>query len=138
MPRRELDALGWNKVGIRVVLRGRGAMHRFKHALVLLRPGHGEHVRMQRGDLFRLGAHAAGHDHFAVFGKRRADGCEQFRLRAIEKAASVNDGEVGIGVAARKLITFGAQPRDNAFGIDQGLRTAERDEGDAGRALHQG
>ena len=138
MPRRQFYALGWDQVGIRIVLRGRGAMHRVQHALVLLRPGHCEHVRMQGSDFLRLCAHTAGHDHFAVFGKRRADSMERFGLRAIEKAASINNGEVGIGVAARQLITFGAQPRDNTLRIDQGLRTAERDEGNAGRALHVG
>lgn len=117
MPRRELNALGRNQVSIRVMLRGRRAMHRFQDALVLLRPGYREHVRMQGGDLLRLRTHAASHDHLAIFGKRRTDGVERFSLRAIQKAARVNDCEVGISVAARQLITFSAQPRDNALGI---------------------
>ena len=59
-----------------------------------------------------------------------------FRLRAIEEAAGIDDGEVGIGVVAGEFVTLGAQPRDNALGIDQRLRTAERNEGDAGWPLH--
>ena len=80
---------------------------------------------MHGGDLFRLRAHAAGHNHLAVFGKRRADRGERFRLGAIEKSTSIDDGEVSIGVIARKLVTFRSQPGDNALGIDQGFRTAE-------------
>src|ERR1700733_9774945 len=37
---------------------------------------------------------------------------------------------------AGKFVTFGPQPRDNALGIDQRLRAAERDERDAGRSIH--
>ena len=37
---------------------------------------------------------------------------------------------------ARQFIPLGAQPRDDALGIDQRLGAAERHEGDAGRAVH--
>ena len=57
---------------------------------------------------------------------------KRFRLRAVEKAAGIDDGEIGIGVVAGELITLGAQPGDDALGIDQRFRTAERNEGDAG------
>src|SRR3954447_13827008 len=35
----------------------------------------------------------------------------------------------------REFVTFGAQMRDNALGIDERLRAAERDERDLGRGL---
>ena len=63
---------------------------------------------------------------------------EQLRLRAVEKAAGVDDGEVGALVLARELIALRAQPRDDALGIDQRLGAAERDEGNAGGADIQG
>src|SRR5580704_10295666 len=39
-------------------------------------------------------------------------------------------------MVAGEFVTFGPQPRDNALGIDQRLRAAERDERDAGRSIH--
>ena len=106
-------------------------MHGFEHAFILLRAGHRQHAGMHGRDLFRLGAHAAGHDHLAVFGHRGADGGEQFRLGAVEKAAGIDDGEVGALVLAGKLIAFRAQPRDDALGIDQRLGAAKRHKGNA-------
>ena len=114
----EFYAFGRDEIGIGIVLRRSGAMDRLKHALVLLRPRYRQHVRVYSGDLFRFRAHAAGDDDFAVLGERGADGGEGFRLRAIEKAAGVDDRKIGIGVVAGKLVTLCAQPRDNALGID--------------------
>ena len=94
---------------------GDRAMHRLDHALVLLRAGDGEHAGIAFGDLLRLGAHAAGDDHLAVLGERLADGGERFRLRAVEKAAGVDDHEVGALVLAGELVAFRAQPRDDAL-----------------------
>ena len=37
---------------------------------------------------------------------------------------------------ARKLVAFRPQPRDDALGIDQRLRAAEGDEGDAWGLVH--
>ena len=70
-------------------------MHGLEHALVLLRASDREHAGMYGGDLVRLRTHAAGDDDFAVFRHRRADSRERFRLRAVEKSAGVDDGEVG-------------------------------------------
>ena len=111
-------------------------MHGLEHALVLLRAGDGEHAGMHGRDLFRLRAHAAGDDDLAVFGHGGADGVERFRLGAVEKAAGIDDGEIGAGMLARKFIALGAQPRDDALGIDQRLGAAERNEGNAGSAVH--
>ncbi len=113
-----------------------GAVHRVEYALVLLRAGDREHARMHGGDFLRLGAHAAGDDDFAVLGHGGADGGERFRLRAVEKAAGIDDGEVGAGMVAGQLIAFRTQPRDDALGIDQRFRAAERNEGNAGGAVH--
>ncbi len=136
MPRRELDALRRHQVDERVVLRRRRAMHGLHHALVLLRAGDREHVGIARGDLFRFRAHAAGDDDLAVFRQGFADGAEQFRLRAVEKPAGIDDDEVGAVVLARELVAFRAQPRDDALGIDQRLGAAERNERYAGRSGH--
>ncbi len=116
--------------------RRRGTVHRLDHVLVLLRAGHRQHVRVRGPDFFRLGPQTAGDDDFAVLGKGRADGGKRLRLRAVEEAAGVDDGEVRLGVLARKLVALGPQPRDNALGIDQRLGAAERHERDAGRTFH--
>src|ERR1700678_435150 len=107
------------------MLRRRGAMDRLKYTLVLLRSCYRQHVWVHGVDLFRLRAHTAGDNDFAVLRERGADGGERFRLRAIEKAAGIDDGEIGIRMVAGKLVTLGAQPRDDALGIDQGLWAAE-------------
>ena len=68
-----------------------------------------------------------------------ADRGERFRLGAVEEAAGVDDDRVGAGVAARELVALGAQPREDALAVDERLRAAERDEGNARRgALLQG
>ena len=54
---------------------------------------------------------------------------------AVEKAAGVDDDRVGPGVIARKLVAFGAQPRQNAFAVDERLRAAERNERNARRGV---
>ena len=108
-------------------------MHRRDDALVGLRPGDREHVREALADLFGLGAHAAGDDDLAVLGHRLADGVKRLGLGAVEEAAGVDDHDVGAVVLARQLVAFRAQLRDDALGIDQRLRAAERHEGDLGR-----
>ena len=138
VPRRQLDAFRRHQIEERIVLRRRRAMHGVEHALVLLRAGD-RRARwgMCGGDLLRLGAHAAGDDDLAVFRQRLADGGERFRLGAVEKAAGVDDDEVGAGVLARQLIALGAQARDDALAIDQRLRAAERDEAHFRRAFYR-
>src|SRR2546421_6350057 len=130
MARGQLDAFGRYQIKEWIVPWRHRPVHGRDHALVLLRAGDREYVRVALCDLLRLGAHAAGHDHLAVSGQRVADGGERLRLRAVEKAAGVHDGEVGTAMAASKLIALRAQPRDDALGIDQRLGAAERDKAD--------
>ena len=109
-------------------------MHGLDHALVLLRTGDREDPGVTSGDLLRLGAHAAGHDHLAVLVERLADGSERFRLGAVEKAAGVDDREVGTGMGTNKFIALRAQAGHDALAVDQRLRAAERDEAHSRRA----
>jgi len=88
---------------------------------------------MRFGDVLGLGAHAAGDDDLAVLVQRLPDGIERLRLGGIEKTAGVDDDQIRALVLARQLIALGAQPRDDAFGIDQRLGAAERDEAHLGR-----
>ena len=115
MPRRQLDAFRRHQVEERIVLRRHRAMHGLDHALVLLRAGDRQHLRVGGRNALRLRAHAAGDDDLAVFLQRAADGCKRLRLGAVEKAAGVDDDDVRAGVFARELIALRAQPRDDAL-----------------------
>src|SRR5262249_42057776 len=55
-----------------------------------------------------------------------------------EKAEGIHDGEVGTGMFAGKFVTLGTQAGNDALGINQGFRAAERDKRDARRAGHCG
>ena len=94
-------------------------------------------VRECVADRLGLRAHAAGDDDAAVLVHRRADRGERFGLGAVEEAAGVDDDGVGAGVAARELVALGAELGQDPLAVDQRLRAAERNEGNArrGRAL---
>ena len=49
-------------------------------------------------------------------------------LGAVEKAAGVDDHQVGAGVRTSEFIALRAQAGDDALAVDQRLRAAERDE----------
>ena len=98
-----------------------------------VRAGHREHARMRLADDVALRAEAAGDDHLAVLVERFADGVEGFVDRLVDEAAGVDDDEIGVLVAGGDQIALGAQLREDALGIDQRLRAAERDEADSGR-----
>ena len=138
MARRQLDAFRRHQIDERIVLRRHGAVHGLEHALILLRAGDRQHARMGGGDVLGLGAHAAGDDDLAVFLQRQPDGGERFRLGAVEKAAGVDDDQVGADMLAGQLIALGAQAGDDALGIDQRLGAAERDEADLRGGLFVG
>ena len=108
-------------------------MHGIEHAFILLRSRDREHAGIGGLDLLGLGAHAAGDDHLAVLGHGLADRAEQFLLGAVEKAAGVDDDDVGAVMLARELIAFGAQPRDDALGIHQRLGASQGYKADFGR-----
>jgi hypothetical protein len=92
--------------------------------------GDGKHGGVGLLDEIFLGTEAAGDDHLAVLGERLADRVERFLLRGVDEAAGVDDDEVGAAVRLRGLVAFGAQLGEDALGIDERLRTAERDETD--------
>ena len=66
--------------------------------------------------------------------KRVADRLQRLVAGRIEEAAGVDDDQVGAVMLARDLVALGAQPGDDALGIDKRLRASEADEADAGAA----
>ena len=106
MSRGELDALGGQQIEERIVRGRSGTMDRVEHALVLLRAGHGENVRVALGDRFWLGPHAPGHDDLAVLRQRLTDGPQRLLLGAVEKAAGIDDHQIGTVVLGREFVAF--------------------------------
>jgi len=95
-----------------------------------MRTGDGQDRRVRLLDEILLGAEAAGDDDLAVLGQRLADRVERLLLRGVDEAAGVDDDEVGTAVGLRGLVALGAQLGEDALGIDERLRAAERDETD--------
>ena len=114
----QFDAFRRHQVEERIVLRRQCLVHSLDHRLILLRSGDRQHVRIGGGDAFRLGTHAAGDDDLAVLLQRLTDGSQRFRLGAVEKAAGVDDDEVGAGVLARERIALRPQAGDDALRVD--------------------
>ena len=92
-----------------------------------MRAGYGQDLREAGADRFSLLAHAAGHDHAAVFGNRLANCGQAFFLGGIEETAGVDQHDIGPGIVRAHGIAIGAQPGQNPFGIDQRLRAAKAD-----------
>ena len=106
-------------------------MHRRHNALIGLRTGDRQHIGVFLADDLRLGAEAASDDDAAVFRKGGTDGVERLVARRIEEAARIDDDEVGAVMLAGDLVAFGAEPRDDALGIDERLRATKTYETDA-------
>ena len=86
---------------------------------------------MLLADHVRLRAETPGDDDAAVLRQRVADRLERLVACGIQEAAGVDDDEIGAVMLARDLVALGAQPGDDALGIDQRLGAAEADEADA-------
>ena len=147
MLRGELDAhvifgeLARHQIGERVVLRRQRLVHSGHHALVILRAGDRQHVRMRFADLLRALAQAAGDDDLAVLGHRLADGVQRLGHRRIDEAAGVHHHHVGIVVGLDDVVTLDPELGEDAFGVHQRLGAAETDETDlaaVGRGVEQG
>ena len=109
-------------------------MNRVEHLFILMRPRHGEHLGMGAGDILRLCPQTARDDDPAIGLDGLTDGLQAFGLGAVEEAAGVDDHGLRAGVIGRNRIALGAQPRQDAFAVDQRLGTAKRDHPDPGLA----
>ena len=129
MPRRQLDAGRRHEVGVRVVRPGQVPVHMIEHLVRGVRPGDGQHLRVHAGDQVFAAlvprAEAAGHDDPAVFCQRLADRVERLFNRRVDEAAGVDDDEVSAFVRRAGGVALGGELRDDQFGIDQRLGTAQ-------------
>src|SRR3954465_3498642 len=104
-----------------------------------MRTRHLEHLRMLREDAFRSRAQTTRDDDLAVLFQSFADRLERFIHGGIDEAAGIHDHHVRGIVRRRHLITFGAQLRDDAFGIHERFGAPEADEPDFWlTAAHEG
>ncbi|MNT38757.1 hypothetical protein D3C72_1749650 [compost metagenome] len=113
-------------------------VHGFHYALVILRPGHRQHVRVRLTDLLRALAQAAGDDDLAVLVHRLADRIQRFGHRRIDEATGVDHHHIGRIVGRDDVVAFRPQLGEDALGIDEGLRAAKADEADFGVQLGHG
>ncbi len=84
-------------------------MHGLDHILVLVRASNRENLREAGADHLGLVTHAAGDDDPAILRHRLADRFEALLLGGIEKAASVDQHDVGPGVIGAHRIAVGTQ-----------------------------
>ena len=130
MARRQFEAAFRDQVDKGVGNWRRCVMHRVDDLLILMRAGDGQYLRKTSTDHLRFVAHTSRHDDPTVFRDRLANGFQRFLLGRIEKAAGVDQHDVGAGIVGGHLIAVRAQFREDAFAIDQRLGTAERNHAD--------
>ena len=131
---RQLDPLRRHQVrewivypGVRHIL-----VHRAHHLLIGGGAGHAQHLGVQFHDgagVIPL-AHAAGHDHPAIFADGLTDGVQGLLLGTVDKAAGVHHHDLRILVARHDLVAVHLQLGEDTFRIHQGLGAAEADETD--------
>ncbi len=130
MARRQLDAVVRHQIHERVVTRRQRGMHCLHDALVVLRAGYRQHLRVRLANLLRALAQAAGDDDLAVGVHRLADRVQRFGHCRIDEAAGVDHHHIGSVVAGHDVVALYAQLGEDAFGIDERLRAAKADEAD--------
>ncbi len=127
--RGQLDAVGRHQAGKGVVFR---LLHVFvnvaQHLFIGVGTGDLEHLGVDLADLVLFGAKAASDDHLAVFGQGFADGFQRLLHRAVDKAAGVDDDQLGIVIAGHHVVPFGTQLGQDALGIDQVFGATQGDE----------
>jgi hypothetical protein len=131
---REANAGLGHEVEVGVVWGCQVGVDRRHDVFVLVRSGDCEDLGMRLLDDFRLGTEATGNNDLPVGLNSFADCLKAFVARAVEEAAGVDQHEVGAGIVGRNLVAFGAQARDDTFGIHEGLRAAEGHDTDFRRA----
>jgi hypothetical protein len=73
----------------------------------------------------------------AVGGQRLADGVQAFLHRIVNEAAGVDDHQVSAFAGLAGFVAFGAQLREDQFGVRERLGAAQRDERNLRGALGQ-
>ena len=93
---------------------------------------------MRAGDIFRIGPQTAGDDHLAVLIQSLTNRLKTFGLRAVKKAAGVDNHRLCAGVIGADGIALRAQAGQNALAVKQCLGTAQRHHADGRLARARG
>ena len=125
--RRELHTLRRHQTGEGIVWLRQMLMHMLKHFVGGMRAGDRQHLGMRAAHQILLGTQAAGNNHLAVLGQRLADRVKRLFNRRIDKAAGIDDDQIGTLVGRRNQIALRTQLGQNLLRIDQRLGTAQAD-----------
>ena len=123
-------ALGGDQVEEGIVLRRQMLMHCAEHVLIRVRSGYLQNSGVTLEYSLRSRAQATRDDDAAVLLQRLPDSLQRLIDRGVDKAAGVDDNDIGGVVAGSHLIPFSPQLRKDPLGIHQGLGAAEADESD--------
>ena len=93
-------------------------MDGIQNLLILMRSGDGQYARMRAGDIFRIGPQTAGDDHLAVLMQSLTNRLKTFGLRAVKKAAGVDNHRLCAGVIGADGIALRAQAGQNALAVN--------------------
>lgn len=113
-------------------------VHRIHDLLCRMRSGHRQHAGVHLAHQIaavvpRLCTEATGHDHAAVFSQCLADRVQALLDGIVNKAAGVDDHQIGAFKCFGGLVTLGIELREDQLGIGQRFGAAEADKTDAGR-----
>ena len=90
-----MDAFGGHQIDIRVMQRRHGGVNSGDNLLVLMRARHRQHAGMGLPNARLFNTETAGDDDAAVLGHGFANCVEAFFFCGIEKAAGVDDDDIG-------------------------------------------
>ena len=108
------------------------------HFLGGVRAGHGEHAGVHLLDeiataVAGFSAQATGDDYLAIGRQRFADGVQAFPHGVVNESAGVDDDQVSAFKGLGRLVAFGAQARQDQFGVSKRLGAAQAHKADARR-----
>ena len=125
MSRRQLDPRGWHEIHERIVPLRQMRVYRFHDLHHRVGPGNRQHLRMRGANAVARCAEATRYDNAAVFAQRLADRIERLLDRGIDEATSVDQHQIRAAIVGCNAVTIGAQLRQDPFGVNERLRTAE-------------
>ena len=134
VPRREFDTLRRHQIdeGIVIARRRHMIMYLTDHLLIGLGTGDAQNAGVSFGDQIRLGTHASGDQHLTVCLHSLLYGVQRLLFGAVNKSTGVDHHDICLLVTGRHFIAFNSQLSENAFGIHQCFRAAQRDETNLG------
>ena len=138
MARRQLQTAFRNQVDKSTTRGRRCLMDGSDDILILVGAGNGENFGKTSADQLGFIAHATGDDHTAIFGNSLSNRIKAFFFGTIEKAACVDEHDIRAFIIRRHGIAIGPEFGENAFAVDQRLRTAQGDHADLGRCFNFG